>query len=200
MRQHQFQILQMMITEICICEKCRWQKFTNNNKCFTQNSLPDDSKILLDIEEEEPILDFKKYVSATSKIIKNSEPRFSIGIYGEWGTGKTTLMKGILKEIENNLDTSVIWFNAWRYENEENHATIPLLKTIANKLEKNPHTKELGKKVRVAAWSVGKQLVSGIISQVVGANVEKMNEDYDRKMSVLGGVEQNSITMMALMQ
>jgi len=34
-------------------------------------------------------------------MVRSSRPKFSIGIYGEWGTGKTTLMK----LVEDNLRT-----------------------------------------------------------------------------------------------
>jgi predicted ATPase len=39
-----------------------------------------------------PILDFNLYGDAITKIITQSYPKFSIGIYGDWGRGKTTLM------------------------------------------------------------------------------------------------------------
>ena len=43
---------------------------------------------------------------------------FSIGINGEWGDGKTTLLNAIKKRIElcNKNDVRVIEFNAWKYE------------------------------------------------------------------------------------
>jgi hypothetical protein len=47
-----------------------------------------------DHEEFRPInpvkeFSFSGYVDAIIKMIKGSEQKFSIGIYGEWGTGKT---------------------------------------------------------------------------------------------------------------
>ena len=48
----------------------------------------------------DPILDFNLYRNAIVNIIKNSYPKFTIGIFGEWGTGKTTLMNSIEKELE----------------------------------------------------------------------------------------------------
>ncbi len=43
---------------------------------------------------------------------------FSIGINGEWGDGKTTLLNAVKKRIElyNKNDVRVIEFNAWKYE------------------------------------------------------------------------------------
>lgn len=40
--------------------------------------------------DEDP---FIKIGQSVADIIRNSGSRFSIGVYGEWGTGKTTLMR-----------------------------------------------------------------------------------------------------------
>lgn len=45
---------------------------------------------------DEPLTDatdFDKYSQTISNIISNSVPRFTVGIYGGWGTGKTTIMQ-----------------------------------------------------------------------------------------------------------
>jgi hypothetical protein len=39
------------------------------------------------------------YGSSTVNIINGSDPKFSIGIYGEWGSGKTTLMRMIERKL-----------------------------------------------------------------------------------------------------
>lgn len=64
-------------------------------------------------------------------IVRGSKPRFSVGIYGDWGTGKTTLMKLIQKELQNQEYILTVWFNAWRYEREDQFALTALMKTIA---------------------------------------------------------------------
>lgn len=92
-------------------------------------------KIMTDEPSVDGILDFSQYSTAFSGIIKESKPQFSIGIFGEWGTGKTTLMKMIYSQISTDPNILPIWFDAWMYENEELFAAIPLLKAITAKMD-----------------------------------------------------------------
>ncbi len=73
-------------------------------------------------------LGFDDYAEALADSIKNSQPQFAVGIFGGWGSGKTTLMKAIKARLTDPA-TIVVDFNAWRYEREE-HLLIPLLDTI----------------------------------------------------------------------
>jgi predicted KAP-like P-loop ATPase len=106
-----------------------------NNKNDTGTSINNknnyDTRIITD-EPTKEAQDFREYSRRLSKIIINSTPRFTVGIYGDWGTGKTTIMQMLKEELDknysNNLET--IWFDSWRYEKEKYSAMIPLLRTI----------------------------------------------------------------------
>src|SRR6478672_11607857 len=81
------------------------------------------------------LLDFGRYSQKLAELIKNSDPKFTVGIFGKWGTGKTTLMNMIMNELEKNNRIVTVWFDAWRYEKEDNLAVIPFLRTIDLRLE-----------------------------------------------------------------
>ena len=98
--------------------------------------------------------DFDKYSLALSNIIVNSAPRFTVGIYGGWGTGKTTIMRMIQKHLDrhkNDIIIITIWFDAWRYENEEFSALVPLVRTIILRLEEKVQKLEFEKNPRKTA-------------------------------------------------
>lgn len=89
-------------------------------------------KVLTDEVEDHPVLGFEPYADCLVDIIRDTNPRLSIGIYGEWGTGKTTLMELIKNKLtDENSEILTVWFNAWRYEREENYAITALMKSIA---------------------------------------------------------------------
>lgn len=79
----------------------------------------------------DPILDFNLYTNAIVNIVKNSHPKFTVGLFGDWGTGKTTLMNSVYNILKEDNSSVLVRFETWRYEREEQFALIPLLKTIA---------------------------------------------------------------------
>jgi hypothetical protein len=89
-------------------------------------------KILLDTPSDFPALGFDGIATTLATIIGESDPRFAIGIFGGWGSGKTTLMRTIERKLDR--DTVAVWFNAWRYEREK-HLILPLLDVLRDALD-----------------------------------------------------------------
>lgn len=97
---------------------------------------------MLDTPSNELLFGFDKIKESIIRLLEEREPRYTIGIYGDWGSGKTTLLKSIHQDIydkNKNKDENTkvlcipVWFNPWRYENEE-HIVIPLLLQIKHTL------------------------------------------------------------------
>ena len=88
------------------------------------------NKILLDSPSAKPALEFADIAKGFAGIITDSDPNFAIGIFGGWGSGKTTLMNAIMTELrQHHPDVINVDFNAWRFEREP-QLLIPLLDTI----------------------------------------------------------------------
>jgi len=109
-------------------------------------------QIITDDPAEEDALYFKSYSENLANIIREAKPKFAVGIFGRWGTGKTTLMKMIKRELDkDNEKVLTVWFDAWRYEKEKYLAVIPFLRQIRIALEKDLAKTEDGKSSR---WTI----------------------------------------------
>jgi len=83
--------------------------------------------VLPDVPAVEDKLNFGPYARTLLDIILNPDTQtpLTIGIFGSWGSGKTSLMKMIeyglkrAQESEGGRQTFSVWFNAWLYSKEE---------------------------------------------------------------------------------
>ncbi len=62
-------------------------------------------------------LDFIPYVDTLVDIIKTGDTPLTIGVFGTWGSGKTSLMKMVQKRLPKTF--TVVWFDAWKYDKED---------------------------------------------------------------------------------
>jgi len=93
---------------------------------------------------------FKGYAKTLTRLIAGMDvlTPVTISIHGEWGSGKSSLMRTIANLLEYEeafkkyfgenerfpiKKSKIIWFNAWEYESEEDIALV-LLQHIANEL------------------------------------------------------------------
>lgn len=63
-----------------------------------------------------------------------------IGIYGQWGDGKTTVLNFIEKELKSHSDVIVIRFNPWRF-NSESQLLLGFFSLLAEHLQRSLKTK-----------------------------------------------------------
>jgi len=83
---------------------------------------------ILDIPAYDPGMHFKEIAKVLANLLKNAEPpQITIGIFGGYGSGKTTLMRAIEKELGDEQIT--VRFNAWRYDHED-HLFLPFLAAL----------------------------------------------------------------------
>jgi len=154
--------------------------------------------ILIDAVEKSPTHDFNSLSKTISNIIRNSIPHFTIGIYGEWGTGKTTLMKSIERNLSENQENSAqsflpIWFNAWKYEREDGLATISLLKTVGYVMANHEIYDSLSKTIFKGLTIVGKDMIQQIAMQAVSKTQQVADEEIEVKMDYLNKLYRDSV-------
>lgn len=107
-------------------------------------------KLITDEPEIENLqFNFIEYSQQITNILidEKLQPPFTIGIHGEWGTGKTTLIKKIKKDLEktNDRNLKIIEFDAWKYERAD--IVTALLQKIEKKFNNKHKTREFAKAV-----------------------------------------------------
>ncbi|MDM8543399.1 SUMF1/EgtB/PvdO family nonheme iron enzyme [Desulfococcaceae bacterium HSG9] len=95
-------------------------------------------------EKEKALFGFDAYAKTIGGLIANKENKtpLVIGIFGKWGSGKTTLMETVRKLLKNGTFTDrtlyrrckTVWFQAWKY-NQENEILAALIEEIFKAME-----------------------------------------------------------------
>ena len=157
-------------------------------------------KILLDIPESSvPASLWDPIASAFATIIHQSRPGFAIGIFGAWGSGKTTLMTAIKKRLaaEKHLAADgiiAVDFNAWRFQNEP-MLLIPLLDTIrAGILDHAGPKTDDNSQLHEVAHRIGKvvrALATGLSGSVGIPGAITVNYDAGQAISALEKITPN---------
>jgi len=90
-----------------------------------------DSKtyILDDLPTDHDALDFTPYVETLVDVCKTSGTPLTIGVFGTWGSGKTSLMRMVKKGLPEKF--TIAWFDAWKYDKEETLWRAFLLSVLA---------------------------------------------------------------------
>ncbi|HZA69554.1 MAG TPA: P-loop NTPase fold protein [Nitrososphaeraceae archaeon] len=137
--------------------------------------------ILTDDIANDPILDFNLYANAIGNIVRNSHPKFTIGIFGDWGTGKTTLINAVDKVLQTDKDLIRIRLEPWRYKQEQ-FPLVSLLKSIAFALPAEKQFEVLKQKLETSAINYLKKtpdILTSIISKYASEEDEISDEMLD---------------------
>jgi formylglycine-generating enzyme required for sulfatase activity len=90
-----------------------------------------DTYILSDLPTDLDALDFTPYVRTLVNILQSPETAtpLTIGVFGTWGSGKTSLMRMVYKQLPDSFQK--VWFDAWKYDKEETLWRALLLQVLS---------------------------------------------------------------------
>ncbi len=135
-------------------------------------------------EDAEP-LGLHKYADALADFIGTCETPVTIGVQGDWGIGKTSLLNRIKYQLERpkrgrGLSHPVLFFNTWQYAqlSSEDLITVAMLNDIVNVINEEFKLKsEQGKKALKAIGSFTSHLVNQAMKSKTGLDVKGAVED-----------------------
>lgn len=95
--------------------------------------------IFTDRPKENPGLGFERIVAAGTQIIRDNTgggKGFTIGIFGPWGSGKTSILREMSRRLEEDSGFVVVDFEAWRY-GEGKLLMVELIRALTEELKKS---------------------------------------------------------------
>ena len=83
--------------------------------------MSDKSTYLTDFWADRDALNFGDFQPALKEILLAAQTPLTVGVFGTWGSGKTSLMRMLRAEIEaDNLPSRrTVWFTAWKYDRHD---------------------------------------------------------------------------------
>lgn len=95
------------------------------------------------------LLNVQHLVGAVVRVIKDDQlDPVTVGVYGDWGSGKSSVINLLRERIAEDPDVLAIYFNGWRFEGYED-AKAALASTILEQIQEEAEKSGGGKLTRV---------------------------------------------------
>src|SRR5690242_202167 len=72
------------------------------------------------MKDEYDYLNFRHFINPLASLIAERRTPLTIGIHGEWGSGKTSFLGLLTERLQKAYAINPIWFNAWKYDKKDN--------------------------------------------------------------------------------
>ena len=90
-----------------------------------------------DIETPKDLLGYSIHASLLKDVVTNPKNLpITVGLYGDWGSGKSSILKILQNQLEEDDNTVVIYFDGWAFESFDD-AKMALIQGIVDALESN---------------------------------------------------------------
>ena len=133
-------------------------------------------------------LDISLHSNSLIEFIENSNTPITIGIQGEWGSGKTSLLNSMYHHFEGKGAFKQIWINSWESSllSTPEEALLKIINEIIEELLSTDETKKRSNIIKNSAATVFKGALRIGATAALGAKAGEVAEE-------LLGEKQNSI-------
>lgn len=88
-----------------------------------------------DIETSKDLLGYSVHASLLKDVVTNEKNLpITVGLYGDWGCGKSSILKILKEQLEKDDDCVVVYFDGWSFESFDD-AKMALIQGIVDALE-----------------------------------------------------------------
>jgi len=123
------------------------------------------------------ILEVKDYVQSLAKFIVSCQTPMTIAIQGDWGSGKTSIMNMVRREM--GADMLTVWFNTWQYSqfNMGGMMSVSLLHNIIKSIDADTSiVSNVYSAIRNGLGVAARSGVSAVVEKIAGqVNAEKLS-------------------------
>lgn len=90
-----------------------------------------------DKETTQDLLGYTVHASLLKNVVTNEKNLpITVGLYGDWGSGKSSILRILEQELKKDDDTVVVYFDGWSFESFDD-AKMALIQGIVDTLEKD---------------------------------------------------------------
>lgn len=90
--------------------------------------------LIPDHEAAVDFLNFEAVATTVARLLKdNREHALTIGIHGDWGAGKSSVLKMVEAAVADDKDVACLWFNGWAFQGFDD-AKLVLIEVIISEL------------------------------------------------------------------
>ena len=87
--------------------------------------------LIPDHETEVDFLNCEAIATTVAEVLRSNRSRpLTVGIHGDWGAGKSSILKMIEMDLSADKKVAVLWFNGWTFEGFDNAKTVLIEATI----------------------------------------------------------------------
>ena len=131
-------------------------------------------------KDSEADIDFLNFNYLAEQVVEISKDEklspATVGVYGDWGSGKSTLMKMVKKTLDADKNTLTVEFNGWLFEGYEDAKTA-LCGTILDEM-----------RTHETLFAKGKEKIKALLKKVDGGKLLSKGVKYGLDFLLTSGI------------